>query len=163
MNSNDDWVVGDIPEELAKTIFRVRVDLPGRKLVIERDFKADLKIDYDLLEEQLEQNPATFAFWSSVLAEQRFVVAKNERLLARRRAKVCEKAREIAGEDGAKLHKYILDEIVEGDDEILKLQTRLMMANRTLSKLFGIVDALRMKSEHLRSLAGFKRQEMRDS
>ena len=156
-----DWVAHNIPEELAKTIYRVRVELQGGK-VIERDFSADLTINYEMLEEQLAETPARFALWSSVLAEQRFVVAKFERLIARRRAKICDNARETV-DDGARLHKYILDEIVEGDDEILKLQSQLMIANRSLSKLYGIVDALRMKSEHLRSLAGFKRQEMRDS
>ena len=55
------------------------------------------------------------------------------------------------------------DEIVEADDKILELQTFLMLAQRSLGKLYGFVDAIRMKSEHLRSLAGFKRQEMRDA
>ena len=59
--------------------------------------------------------------------------------------------------------KYVLDEIVEADDTMLALQSKLMIAERALSKLYGFVDSLKMKSEHLRSLAGFKRQEMRDA
>jgi len=155
------WVAHNVPKELINAIYKIRVDLQNGK-IIERNFSTDLTIDYEILEEQLAETPAAFALWSSVLAEQRFVVAKLERLIARRRAKVCNNAREVA-EEGAKLHKYVLDEIVEGDDEILKLQGQLMIANRSLSKLYGIVDAMKMKSEHLRSLAGFKRQEMRNS
>lgn len=156
------WITKNIPEDIANAIFKIRIELPNGKIV-ERDFSTDVSPNYDMLEEQLIETPAIYAFWSTVLSEQKFVVAKLERLIARRRSIICDEALRTARDDGGRVTKYVLDEIVEADDSILELQTKLMIAQRSLSKLFGVVDSLRIKSEALRSLAGFKRQEMRDS
>ncbi len=156
------WITKNIPEDIANAIFKIRIELPNGKIV-ERDFSADVSPNYDMLEEQLIETPAIYAFWSTVLSEQKFVVAKLERLIARRRSIICDEALRTARDDGGRVTKYVLDEIVEADDSILELQTKLMIAQRSLSKLYGVVDSLRIKSEALRSLAGFKRQEMRDS
>lgn len=156
------WITKNIPEDIANALFKIRVELPNGKIV-ERNFSADVSPNYDMLEEQLIETPAIYAFWSSVLSEQKFAVAKLERLIARRRSIICDEALRTARDDGGRVTKYVLDEIVEADDSILELQTKLMIAQRSLSKLFGVVDSLRIKSEALRSLAGFKRQEMRDS
>ena len=161
MTKKTTWL-DEFDKELIQTVFKLRVELPNGKLVT-KDFSVDLEIDYDLLEEQLEQTPSMFAFLSSMLSEQKYVCAKFERQIARRRAKVIQHANETAQADGMKLHKYVLDEIVEADDLILEHQTKLMLAQRSLGKLYGLVDSMRMKSEHLRSLAGFKRQEMRNA
>lgn len=155
------WLA-DFEPELIETVFKLRVELPNGK-VVTKDFSVDLDIDYDLLEEQLGEAPAIFAFLSSMLSEQKYVCAKLERQIARRRAKIVQNANETAQADGMKLHKYVLDEIVEADDTILEYQSQLMLAQRSLGKLYGLVDSMRMKSEHLRSLAGFKRQEMRNA
>lgn len=156
------WITKNIPEDIANAIFKIRIELPNGKIV-ERDFSTDVSPNYDMLEEQLIETPAIYAFWSTILSEQKFVVAKLERLIARRRSIICDEALRTARDDGGRVTKYVLDEIVEADDSILELQTKLMIAQRSLSKLFGVVDSLRIKSEALRSLAGFKRQEMRDS
>lgn len=156
-----EWIKNFDPD-LAKTVFRLKVELPGGH-VVDRDFSVDLDVNYEMLEEQLAETPSQYAFLSAVLAEQKHVVNKIERLVARRRAIVSQHANETAKTDGLKLHKFVLDEIVEADDKILELQGRLMLEQRTLSKLYGFVDAIRMKSDTLRTLAGFKKQEMRDS
>jgi uncharacterized protein (DUF1778 family) len=161
MTARKGWL-GEFEPELVETVFKLRVELPNGKIVT-KDFSVDLEIDYDLLEEQLSETPAMFAFVSSMLSEQKYVCAKFERQIARRRAKIIQNANETAQADGMKLHKYVLDEIVEADDTILEYQSQLMLAQRSLGKLYGLVDSMRMKSEHLRSLAGFKRQEMRNS
>lgn len=163
MNKNKKkWVKNNFDDDLAQSVFKLKVELPNGK-VITKNFSVDVEIDYDMLEEQLAETPAVYAFLSSVLSEQKHTCAKLERLIARRRAVIAQNANETAKTAGIKLHKYVLDEIVEADDKILELQGQLMLAQRTLGKLYGFVDAIRMKSEHLRSLAGFKRQEMRDA
>ncbi len=156
------WVKSNFDEDLAAAVFKLKVELPNGKIVT-RDFSVDLGIDYDMLEEQLAETPSIFAFLSSILSEQKYVCAKYERLIARRRAIIAQNAKETADAGGMKLHKYVLDEIVEADDKILELQSKLMIAQRTLGKLYGFVDSMRIKSDNLRSLAGFKRQEMYDS
>ena len=161
-NQRKNWTKSNFDEDLAGAVFKLKVELPNGQIVT-KDFSVDIEIDYDMLEEQLAETPSIYAFLSSVLSEQKHVCAKFERLIARRRAIIIQNANETAQADGMKLHKYVLDEIVEADDKILELQGALMLAQRSLGKLYGFVDAIRMKSEHLRSLAGFKRQEMRDA
>lgn len=152
----------NLDEDLANAVFKVQVKLPSGQ-VVDRNFKADFDINYDMLEEQLAETPAQLAFFSAVLAEQRFTVKKLERMIARRRAVIAQDANETAKTEGLKLHKYVIDEVVEVDNEIFELQAKLMLEERTLSKLYGFVDSLKGKMESLRSLAGFKRQEMRDA
>lgn len=156
------WILDNFNKDLASAVFRLKVDLPNGKTV-DRDFSIDMGIDYDMLEEQLAETPAQFAFLSAVLAEQRHVVNKLERLISRRRAVISQEANNTAKTEGMKLHKFVLDEIVEADDKILELQGRLMLEQRTLSKLYGFVDSIRIKSDALRTLAGFKKEELRKS
>lgn len=155
------WI-NNFDEELRSTVFKLKVELPNGK-VVSRDFSVDIDFDYDMLEEELTKTPAMFAFLSSLLSEQKFACAKIERSIARRRAKIIENANTTAQSSGLKLHKYVLDDLVEADDEILELQGRLMLAQRSLGKLYGFVDAMRIKNDNLRTLAGFKKEEMRHS
>ena len=160
--SKKKWISSNFDEDLTSAVFKLNVKLPNGK-VVAKDFSADVLVDYDMLEEQLEETPAIYAFLSSVLSEQKHTCAKLERMIARRRAVVVQEANETAKAEGLKLHKFILDEIVEADDKILELQSQHMLALRTLSKLYCFVDAIRMKNDNLRTLAGFKKEEMRHS
>lgn len=161
MSEHKGWL-SNFDKELIQTVFKLKVELENGKIV-SKDFSVDLSIDYDLIEEHLAETPAMFAFLSSMLSEQKYACAKIERMIARRRAKIIENANEEALSAGLKMHKYILDELVEADDEILKHQSRLMLAQRSLGKLYGLVDAMRIKNDNLRTLAGFKKEEMRHS
>ena len=118
--------------------------------------------DYELLEEQLTETPSIFVFWSAALAEQRRHTASLERMIQRRKAKVCETIIEDSKKEKYKVTQYMLEELVELDDEYMKLQAELVLAKRTESKLWSIVRSIEMKSDNLRTLAGFKKQEMRD-
>ena len=156
--SGSQWYDDKIEKDISDTIIRLSVSL-GKDKVVNRDFRADVAIDYDMLEKELEDMPARFSFWASVLAEQRAEVSKFDRMIKVRRAAIVHELLE----GDASIPKWKVDDLIEVDPNLIKLETRLIIAKRTESKLFAIVDALRMKSEHLRSLAGFKRQEMRDA
>lgn len=155
------WAEENLTGDIADFIFRIKIPVPNQN-PIERDFSADVNVDYEMLEEQLAEIPSQYAFWSTLLSEQKFTVAKIERMIARRRSAISENAIEVAKGQDSKLTKYMLDELVEADDKMLELQTQLVSAERTLSKLFGLVEAMKMKSDSLRSLAGFKKEEMRE-
>lgn len=148
--------------EVVDYLVKIKIELPNGR-TIEADFSEDMDIDYDLLENQLCDHPAKFAFWSAVLSEQKYVTSKLERMIAIRRAAICQKNLDTARDAGGKLTKYELDEMVECDKEFIRLNLQLLTEGRKLGKLYGIVDALRMKGEAMRSLAGFKRQELRDT
>jgi hypothetical protein len=155
-------LIKNLDEDIRNLLFKLRVKLPGGKN-LEHDFSGDFTPEYERLEEQLEETPQMLAFFGAVLSEQKHVCNVLELKIARRRAVVSENAREDATNNNMKIAKYVLDEIADGDDELLRLQTELLVGQRTLGKLYYFVDSIRMKTDNLRSLAGFKRQEMRDS
>jgi len=158
-----DWFSENLSEDLIKRVIRIRVDM-GEKNIVERDFRPDLKIDYETLEEDLTTTPQEFAFWAAVYSEQKATVASLDRKAKRRRAIAYEMIiQESRKEDWPKIPEKVFRELVEKDDELLRIETQLILANRTMGKLYNIVDAIKMKSDHLRSLAGFKRQEQRES
>ena len=110
------------------------------------------------------QTPQIYAFWAMVYSEQRSEVAQLDRILKRRKSEIKQTIIEEAKRrDLPKVTDKVFNDLVEKDEIILKYEMKLIMANRTMGKLYNIVEALKMKSEHLRSMAGFKRQEMQDS
>lgn len=143
-------------------LFELDFKLPNGKRVA-GTFYPDTVIDYENLESQLADTPSKFAFWSAILSEQKYKVAIAEKKISRRRARLTDDLMTKGTNNGVKIHKYLLDELIEVDDEMLKLTTKLIVEQRILGKLWTAVNALQMKSEHLRSLAGFKKQEMRDA
>lgn len=155
------WFSENIDEDLANAILRIKVRMPNGT-TLERDLRPDLATDYELLEEQLTETPSIFVFWSAALAEQRRHTASLERMIQRRKAKVCEMIIADSKKEKYKVTQYMLEELVELDDEYMKLQAELVLAKRTESKLWSIVRSIEMKSDNLRTLAGFKKQEMRD-
>lgn len=162
MPKKNKWFEDNIPEEIAKAIIRVDVTLPN-KTKIKRDFRPDVAIDYDGLEKQLEETPSSFAFWSAVLAEQRAVVAIVEQKRKARKAALTQELLEKARMEGIKIAQWQVDNVVEVDDMLIGHEAELILANRSQSKLFAVVDAIRMKSDNLRSLAGFKREELKEA
>ena len=154
------WYEGNVPEDVAKQLITLR--FPAQEGFIERDFRPDVEIDYDNLVKQLEETPALFSFWANLLAEVRKQVAVLERKAKRRRGEVTRNLLDEARGKDVKLRRDDVEDLIEADDLLNKFEAELIMANKHLSKLFAITDAIKMKSEHLRSLAGFKRQEQRD-
>jgi hypothetical protein len=156
------WFADNIPEDVANIVVRIHVKVPGGG-TISRDFRTDVEIDYDNLEEQLARTPSAFSYWAGVMSEQKMVVGVFERKIKRRRAIVAEQILNTAKAEGISLRAADIKELIEADDILEKLEAELLIAQRSSGKLYNIVEAIKMKSEHLRSLAGFKRQELRDA
>lgn len=155
------WVTESIGKDLKEQIIRLNIQIGDKTFT--RDFFPDVNIDFEQLEEQLQEMPSIFAFWSAVLAEQKTQVNTIERMLKRRRAVATQRILDKALEDRRKLTDKQVEKIIEKDEGVTKIEMKLMLERRAESKLYGIVESLKMKSEHLRSLAGFKRQELRDA
>jgi hypothetical protein len=155
------WFADNVPEDVASIVVRISVKASGKE--ISKDFRTDVEIDYDNLEEQLARTPSAFAYWAGVLSEQKMVVGVWERKIKRRRAVVAEQILKASKAEGISLRAADIKELIEADDVLEKLEAELLIAQRSAGKLYNIVEAIKMKSEHLRSLAGFKRQELRDA
>lgn len=156
------WFDDNIPREIADALALVRVKLASGTEVA-RDFRPDVDINYDDLEEQLAKAPSAYAYWAMVFSEQKTIVGVVERRVKKRRACVAETVLSTAKSEGMTLRATDMKELIEGDDELNRLEAELLIARRAEGKLYHIVEAIRMKSEHLRSLAGFKKQELRDA
>jgi hypothetical protein len=161
-NNNNKWFGDHIAEDIANVLIRIRVTLGDEKSV-SRDFRPDVDIDYEDLETQLTTTPSMYAYWAMVMSEQRTAVSIIERKIKRRRAMVAKTIIETGKQDGIKISAAEIKELIDTDDELQKLEVQFLLAQRAAGKLYHIVEAIKMKSEHLRSLAGFKRQEMRES
>jgi hypothetical protein len=148
-------------DDVADAICKVGFTINNKKQIV--DFTPDLDIEYNILEDQLSEQPARFAFWSMILSEQKCVVDKLKLKLRIRRSSVFQKTIEAARAIDRKIPKYELDEIVENDKKIIELSLDLLKEEKTLSKMYGIVESMRIKSDNLRSLAGFKKQELMDA
>lgn len=149
-----------LSDDLANTVFHIKCRLPHGN--VERNVKSDVEIDYDQLEQQLQDTPTIYAFYSSLLAEAKLDVALKTRKARVRRARAMDELVEAARSQDRNLRRQDLEDLVEADDEYNKLSAELMLAEKAESKLFGVVSALRLKAEALRSLAGFKKQEMQE-
>lgn len=123
------------------------------------DMLPDLDLDYDILEETMQDIPAQYAFYSMIYSEARMKVAIEERRLKAVRGTITRRIQTEASDERVKLTADQVKNVIEASDDIIKADTRLQLAQMQCGKLYHMIEALRIKSELARSLAGFKRQE----
>ena len=158
--AHNSWWAANIDPDLAAAIVSFKLTIQGK--VVARDWRLDSDINYETLEDDLETMPSIFGFWSAVLSEARKKQKLVETRLIIKRAKILNRiAQDMTA--GMKMTKDDKDNIVNLDPEYMAIVTESIEVEVTVSKLFGIVDSMRMKSDNLRSLAGFKRAEMQGS
>lgn len=169
------WTQENLPTELAtSTLFRFNVKLQAtevdpddpekrRRREVEVDILPDLDLDYDILESQMAELPAQYAFWATVYSEARLATAVAERKLKARKAQVTMLINEEYKKEGLKPPAAeVLKTIVEADKRLNEAEMAFQLAQMQAGKLYHMVEALKMKSELARSLLGLKKQD-RDS
>lgn len=159
------WVSEHIPEELVNsTIFRFRITLPGKQPIrAEVDLLADLDVDYEDLEQQMSQIPSIYAYWAAIYSELRRITATLERAIKARRGAAVAHIVEEGRNSQTKLTDKSVAMLLEKDTKLDELEHQLNKVNMNVGKLYHMLEALKMKADMLRSLAGFKRQERADS
>lgn len=123
------------------------------------DLIPDLDLDYNILRDQMQDIPAQYAFWSAVYSEARLKVSIEERRLKAIKGRLVERAQTQAITNQVKLTGDQIKMVIEADDKIQVADLRLQHAQMQCGKLFHMLEALKMKAELARSLAGFKKQE----
>jgi hypothetical protein len=53
--------------------------------------------------------------------------------------------------------------MIDGDGDLVKAEAELALLQKNVGKVYHMVEAIKLRSEHSRSLAGFKRQEKEQS
>lgn len=155
------WFSEYVPEEVANSsLFKFVVDINGQRVDV--DMRADLDVDQRIVQQQLEDTPSEFAYWAAIYSELKMQVAKIERQVKVKRGKLVDHAIKEAAQANVKLTDKQVQSVIEADQDLNKLEALLMIANKHCGKMYYMVEAIRMKSDNLRSLAGFARQEMAD-
>jgi len=162
-NKRPIWIENNIPTALADSsmfVFKVRF-LNNTEQDI--DILADLDIDYDLLEEHLEQIPAQYMYWAAVYSELKSATTMADIKVTKRRAALSTSTLDEFKKKGVKLTDKQLMYVIEQDAVLIRCQAELAMAQKNTGKVYHMLEAIRMRSEHCRSLAGFKRQDKEQS
>lgn len=157
------WVQNNVSAALADSkIFVFEVTFPN-KLVETIDLFGDLDIDYDQLEDHLEEIPAQYMFWAAAYSELKTRVTVLEAKLGLRRAVLTRETLEQFKSRGVKLTDKQLTLLLDKDKQLNRIEMELAIAQKNAGKVYHMVEAIRMRSEHCRSLAGFKRQDKEQS
>jgi hypothetical protein len=185
------WISEHLPKELVESpVFRFRVPLQvldyyycsdcGNKFArkqececggtikqrmkeVEVDITPDLDLDYDMLEEQMQDLPAQYSFWAAVYSEARCRAALVERRMKAARGEAINLVQRRAAKDKIRFTNEQVKSVVEAETVVKKADVALQEIQMKTGKLYHMLEAIKMKAELARSLAGFKRQEQERS
>ena len=162
------WITEYIPSDLVtSTLFIFRVKLQTQDIVddarvnkqITVNVLNGLDIDYEHLETQMVEMPAMYCFWAAIYSELKTGVAIAERKLKARKGSVTKKILDEFHERQVKPTGEQIKTIIEADPETVRYDMALQTAQQNCGKIYHMLEALKMKTDMLRSLAGFKKQE----
>lgn len=125
--------------------------------------RADLDVDYTIIQDQLADTPSEFAYWGAIYSELKMRVALLERKVKTRRGVLADQAIKQAVAASVKLTDKQVQTIIEADRELNELEAKAILLNKHTGKAYFMVEAIRMKSDNIRSLAGFAKAEMSQS
>lgn len=154
------WWNSNIDSDISELIVQLNITFNGKK--IEKNWIDDLSLNYEHIDDDMEHIPSILAFWSAVLAEARREKSLIEMKMDIRRAKVMESFKDLI-KDGVKLTVQDKENIINVDSTYLSLRKTYIDVDTTVSKLFGIVDAIKAKADNLRSFSAMKRAELNNS
>jgi hypothetical protein len=156
------WIKNNIQEDVANYLFNIKINsLPTRIGLFQRDVRQDIDISFDDLEKQLEETPEMIAFYDQLLAEQRMklnVLLRRKDIL---RGRITKQMLEEARNTDVKVRSTDLKDMINADPTLIDLDKDIIVESRIEEKVRSVVRVLQIKSEHLRSLAGFKKEERR--
>lgn len=158
------WILNNLPTELYEsTLFKFNVTIrseteEGNKHV-EVDILPCIGIDYENLEEHMVVLPSQYAFFSTVYSEVRLQANLLEKAVKIKKAKLVKKVLNEAENNKIRLTQDQLKTIIEADEDLNTTEMKHAKKQMQVGKLYYFLEALKMKSELMRSLAGFKKQE----
>ena len=158
------WFEEHVPAELAaSSLFHFNVRLQNGTICAV-DLTQDIDINFEILEEQHEHIPAQYIYWAAIYSELRSAVAVLElKIRSKRRSIVRKVIEEFRNNNSKPPTDKQTGAIVDGDPDLVKAEAELAILQRNCGKVYHMVKAIELRSEHSRSLAGFKRQEKEQS
>ena len=152
------WFKETVPEEIYDgTIFKFTI--LTSKEPVQVDMLADIGIDYDNIIEELQTTPSQFSYWSAMLSELKYQVNRLELHIKAYRGKLTKDiVLEITKAGCKPTDKQVLS-IIESDETLIEYERKMLILQKQLGKMYFMVDAIKMKCDNLRSLAGFAKLE----
>jgi uncharacterized coiled-coil protein SlyX len=155
------WLNDNIQPEVIDYLFNLKITLPERVGVFQRDIQADTDVDYEMLEEQLAHAPQMICFFNLLLAEQTAKVKILERKAKALRGKLGATTLYDAKVNRVEARRADITDIGNSDPAVIRVETEVILESKIQDKLEATVDACVKKFEALRSLAGFKKEDKR--
>ena len=153
------WISDHTPEALLGShLFQFNVRFVDNT-VVKVNMANDIEIEYERLEEQIDQVPGQYVWWASVYSEAKATVTMLERRIKIRRGELVDAALQEARQHNVKLTDKQALTVVERDTTLNEWEVKLALIQRNVGKLWHMLKAIEMKSELLRSRSGFKKQE----
>jgi hypothetical protein len=145
----------ELPDDIKSAICTVKVTMKN----IKHEFvvKDDLNIDYENMETEMEQLPNIFHMWAMLYSEVREQKEVIEKKIKKRRGVLY---KEIAEQGGKDLRRSDMVDIMETDELLENLEIKNILISKQSQKLWYILESIKMKNDNMRSLSGFKKQEM---
>lgn len=154
------WWATNVDDDISELIVSLTSKLNGKE--VKRNWTDDLALNYENIDTDMENIPTILAFWAAVLAEARKERGIIQMKMDIRKSKVLEGLRDTIP-DGVKLTVADKDNIVCVDGKYMQLRKDAINLDATVSKLFGIVDAIKIKADNLRSFSAMKRAELHNT
>ena len=154
------WIEKNVDPDIANYLFTIRTKMLNG-VVHQKNVIPDLDIDFEMLEEQLQDTPQMIAFWNQLLAEQTCLCEILDRRIKTKRGQIWDTIVSDAQSRNVDIRSTDIKEIINTDQTISQLEIELFREKRKETKLKTVVDALSKKFDALRSLSGFKREEKR--
>lgn len=145
-----------LPDDMKEMICTVKINVQGK----EREFHLheDLTINYETAEFELDSVPQIYQLWGMIHSEVKEQVNILDKKMRRRKGKL---VGDILATEGKGLRRNDIEDMVECDDELLKMEAEYIKMQKINGKLYYTMESLRMKNDNMRSLLSWKKQECR--
>jgi len=147
--------ISELDEDIKEAICTIKVTINDQKKKF--NIKDDLVIDYENIETEMEEFPNKFYLWSMLYSEIKEQLAVVDKKIKKRKGIVYG---DILKQGGKSLRRADIADLVEIDTMFNELEASKIILDKQSQKLWFTLEALRMKNDNLRSLSGFKKQEL---
>ena len=155
----NEWFDSTVPEEIKNgTLFKFKLKFGDKE--IELDMMANIAIDYADMIGELSKAPSEFAYWAAIYCEVKHRVSVTEKAIRCRRARVVDDIIKKTIENNYKVTDKQLQALVDNDEKLVELEAKYLIDSKNASKLYYVVEAMKMKADNMRSLSGFAKLEM---
>lgn len=149
------WLSDNLPPEiLSSSLMVFNVTLPDGQ-VVPLNMAKEIEVTSEDFVSELKQVSAQYAFYAAVYSELKTACTIQEKRVKQRRASALNDTIRI----GKKLTDKQSQILWEADEEVVKAELKLSIMQKQTGKVYHMLEALKIKSESMRSLTGIFRNE----